>query len=284
MLHKMMEDQAAGLRRMLGKKDIKTFLVLSAIPSTQKNTLLLNLASSLIHAGNSTHLVDTYIDRSGVSSRLQTLIKSDLWGLALKNQSMDQGFYEFMPGGRISQLAGLPTAQLISQSVQLEQLSNTIQSLSNDSNIWFLDAQLKLDNPLLIPEFSDSEIILIISSTPASIKNGYSQLKHISQTLGRRHVSVVINHTDLTQAQHIYKNISTAARDYLSIPVSFLGHIPSDEDLTKSALLGKSIIEAFPLSKAAHALRSISKLLIDKNTGMQFIPPSSQSQPLVLEH
>jgi hypothetical protein len=31
-------------------------------------------------------------------------------------------------------------------------------------------------------------------------------------------------------------------------------------------------------------LRSISKLLIDKDTGMQFIPPSSQSQPLVLEH
>jgi len=47
MLHSMLEDQAAGLRRMLGKQDTKKFVVLSAIPATHKNNLIL-LNSNLL--------------------------------------------------------------------------------------------------------------------------------------------------------------------------------------------------------------------------------------------
>ena len=169
MLHSMMEDQAAGLRRMLGKPSTKNFIVLSAIPGTHKNSLLFNLASAVIHAGNSSHLIDARMDQSGISSRLKTQLKSSLWDLSISNQPMHLGFYEFMQGGRISQLASIPTSQIIHHTSKLELLSKTLQNLSNDSNIWFIDTELKMDNPFLIPEFSESEVILIVSSTAASV-------------------------------------------------------------------------------------------------------------------
>ena len=284
MLHSMMEDQAAGLRRMLGKPATKNFIVLSAIPGTQKNSLLFNLASAVIHAGNSSHLIDARMDQSGISARLKTQLKSNLWDLSLTNQPRHLGFYEFMQGGRISQLASVPTSQMVQQASKLELLSQTLQNLSTESNIWFIDAELKMDNPFLIPEFAESEVILIVSSSAASIKNGYGQLKNIANTVGRKRVALLVNHTEDSQAQLVYKNIATAAKNYLSIPLSYLGHIPEDDYLIKSSMLGKSIIDAFPLSKSSQAFRSITEILIDQKLHQHFVAKPINSQPIVLEH
>ena len=284
MLHSMVEDQAAGLRRMLGKQNTKNFVVLSAIAASQKNSLLLNLASSLIYAGNSTHILDMRTDHSGVSTRVQSLIKSSLWDIAKKSQPLQACFYEFIQGGRISQLSKLAISEIVNQTSTIDHLSKIIQSLSMDSNIWLLDADLKQDNPYLIPDFVESETILIVSSSPGSIKNGYSQLKHIANNYGRRKIGLLVINADDTQAQLIYKNIATASKDYLSIQLDFVGFIPEDDYLSKSALLGKSIIEAFPLSKASHAFRTIAESLMHKKSP-SFVPKTSpNSQPLVLEH
>jgi len=284
MLHSMVEDQAAGLRRMLGKQKTKNFVVLSAIAASQKNSFLLNLASSLIYAGNSTHILDMRTDQSGVSARVQSLIKSSLWDIAKKSQPLQACFYEFIQGGRISQLSKLAISEIVSQTSTIDHLSKIIQSLSMDSNIWLLDADLKQDNPYLITDFVESETILIVSSSPSSIKNGYSQLKHIANNYGRRKIGLLVINADDAQAQLIYKNIATASKDYLSVQLDFVGFIPEDDYLSKSALLGKSIIDAFPLSKASHAFRTIAESLMNKKSP-SFVPKISlNSQPLVLEH
>ena len=284
MLHSMLEDQAAGLRRMLGKQDTKKFVVLSAIPATHKNNLIFNLASTLIRMGNSTHLLDTRIDYSGVSSKLTQLITYNLWDLSVQNKPIQNAYYEFMQGGRISHLGRQPTQEMLNQTSKLELLSSNIKSLNEESNIWLLDSELKLDNPFLIPEYSESDVILIVSSSPNSIKSGYSQLKHIANTVGRKKVSLLVHQSDEIQSQLIYKNISNAAKNYLSIPLSFLGNIPNDEYLSKSQLLGKSIIDAFPLSKSANAFKNITELLADQKLKQQFVAKPSTPQSLVLEH
>ena len=285
MLHSMVEDQAAGLRRMLGKQATKSFVVLSAIPAIHKNNLMYNLASALSRMGNSTHLIDTRIDYSGVSSKVPQLLKNDLWDLSIHNKPINHGYYEFMQGGRVSHLAKLPTLEMINEPSNLECLSRTIQAFSEDSNIWLLDSDLNLDNPFLIPEFSESDVILVVSGSPNSIKNGYGQLKHIAHTVGRKKVALLVHQMDEDQAQLIYKNISNAAKNYLSIPLSYLGNIPNDEYLNKAQLLGKSIIDAFPLSKSANAFRDITELLTDqKLKQQQLVAQSSTPQSLVLEH
>lgn len=284
MLHSAPEDQAAGLRRMLSAPAIQHYVILSAIGTTHKNALLFNLASSLIHAGNSAHLMDMRIDTLGISARLQNTLSTNLWDFSLQNQPIQESFYEFIPGGRISQLASIPTAHIVRNSAQYARLSRVIHTLSQDSNIWLLDTELKQDNPFLIPEFSQSDTILIVANTSTSIKSGYSQLKHLANTMGRRKVALLVHHAEEDQAHLVYKNIATAAKDYLSISLSYLGNLPCDDDYTKSSLLGKSIIEAFPLSRGAHAFRAITSALTDQTIQPQVLVPQQKLPPLILEH
>jgi flagellar biosynthesis protein FlhG len=280
MLHNAMEDQAAGLRKMLGKPETQMFVVLSAINPVKKNNVLLNLASAFISHGNSIHLLDTRIDKKGISSRTPQQI--DLWDLALKSLALHQGYYEFTQGGRISKLSTKPTALIMQQKT--EHLSNVISHLSTESNIWLIDSDLSQDNPFLLSEFSDSHIILLVSNTAQSIKYGYSYLKHISNTLGRRKVSLLVIDSDEEQAQLIHKNIKSAATQFLSTQVNYLGSIPQDEHLGLAAQLGKAIIEAFPSAKASYALKSMVSHLLDSKMTDTVLPRTTQLNHLVLEH
>jgi len=284
MLSNPINDQAAGLRRMLGKTQVHKYVVLSAISASQKNTLLLNLASSFIHQGSFAHILDTRIDNGGISTRTQNCQKLDLWDLAFKDQPLHKGFYEYAQGGRISKLSNEPTQQMFDTKSQIQKLSSLIQNLLTDSNIWLIDAEFREDNPFLIPEFSDSEIILLVSNTPYSIKKGYSYIKHVCHTLGRRKVLLIVVNADETQAQLVHKNMSTAAKQYLSMNLGYLGSIPQDDYLARATQLGQAIIDAFPLSKASTAFRAVVSQLLGNSTPNLTSPPMSNLNHLILEH
>jgi flagellar biosynthesis protein FlhG len=282
MLHSAIEDQASGLRRLLGKPETQRYVVISAIGHAQKNIFLLNLASSFIHQGSSAHLLDTRMDNNGVSARNFTASKLDLAELAQKNEPLHHGYYEFMQGGRISKLAAKPTSEIL-QSTRTK-LSKVIEDLSSESNIWILDSEFNDDNPLLIPEFTDSHVLLLVTSSAQSIKNGYSYLKKIARQVGRRKVGLLVLNTDEDQALLVYKNMSSAANQFLSIQLQHLGTIPFDEHISMAAQLGKAIIEAFPTSKASNALKSIVSELLETKMRAPVTPPPNQLNHLVLEH
>jgi flagellar biosynthesis protein FlhG len=282
MLRNQMEDQAAGLRRLLGKSVGRKFVVLSSTSPAQKNIFLLNLASAMIHCGNSAHLLDTRMDDTGIGARSQTMNKLDLWDLALKSQPLQKGFYEFMLGGRISKLSTKPTANLLNKDQNF--LTDVIERLSSESNIWLLDSELKLDNPFLIPEFTDSQILLLVSNQADSIKKGYTYLKQISQTMGRRQVFLILLNMDASQAQLIYRNMSSTANQFLAISLLQLGIVPADEHIGMAAQLGKALHEVFPHSKAAQSVKEIANHLLENQTTHVTPIPSQNSNHLVLEH
>jgi flagellar biosynthesis protein FlhG len=284
MLPSPINDQAAGLRRMLGKTQVHKYVILSAIPTSQKNTLLLNLASSFIHTGSFAHLLDTRIDEGGISARTQQCQKLDLWDLAFKDQPLHRGFYEYVQGGRISKLSNEPTQQMFDTQSRIQKLSSMIQDLSTDSNIWLIDTEFGLDNPFLIPEFSDSEIILLVSNTSHSIKKGYSYIKHVCHMIGRRNVALMVVNADESQAQLVHKNMSSAAKQYLSMNIKYLGAIPPDDHLARATQLGQAIIDAFPLSKASTAFRAVVNQLLGNPATNMIAPPMSNLNHLILEH
>ena len=61
-------DQAAGLRRILGARKSRYVSVLTALEPAQKNLVLLNLAAALVRAGNEVQLLDASLNADGIAS------------------------------------------------------------------------------------------------------------------------------------------------------------------------------------------------------------------------
>lgn len=282
MLHKPSQDQAAGLRKMLGAHAPKKFMFLSAISHAQKNNTLLNISSACIHMGSSIQLLDFRTDASGISFNAKKL--SHLWDIALSKCQIEKGYIEYSQGGRISKLAAQPLMSLMKHQGVMSQLSEILQQLFNESNTWLIDADIQNNNPFQLAEFNDSELLILVDNQPNSIKSGYLYLKSISQELGKKSVSLIIQNAEHHQAEIIHRNMSSAANQFLAIPLKFAGHIPNDASILKASQLGKSVLEAFPLSEASQAFRNIASRLLEYSTSERRLNSFETLRQTVLEH
>lgn len=283
MPHNTHQDQAAGLRKLLGAKAPKKNVFFSSTTQQHKNSTLLNLSSACIQMGSSTQILDLRWDLTGISANSQHL-RSNLWELALTKSPLQEGYYEYAQGGRISKLASLPIATLLHNKMTMNELSKVLQELFSASNIWLMDADFQANNPFQLPELQDSAIHILVENQAQSIKTGYLHLKSIAHQFGKKSVSLIVQNTELAQAQLIHRNMAKAANEFLALPLEFGGNIPQDAYLLKSSKLGKSVLDAYPMSEAAQAFRHIAGRLIEYSNESSYLNTPVTLLEKELEH
>ncbi len=262
-------DQAAGLRRILGTRKSRYVSVLTALEPAQKNLVLLNLAAALVRAGNEVQLLDASLNADGIASCAAQLPTPSLWQLACRQGDAQQAVQPHGPGVRIARLANRPLDELLSQPDDAAKLSQQLQALSPAGQFCLVDTDLQRDNPFVLPELAQGEMVVLTSSTAASIKHAYAQIKALHGQLGRRQFLLMVVGTTLAQAEKIQQNIAQAANQYLAVPVRFLGNLPPDEHLARALQLGRPVVEAFPMASASIALREVAARLLSVGQSQQ---------------
>lgn len=262
-------DQAAGLRRILGARKSRYLSVLTAIEPAQKNAVLLNLAAALVRAGSEVQLLDASLSADGIAYCAAQLPTPSLWQLACRQGDAQQAVQPHGPGVRIARLSHRPLSEQLSSPDDTTRLSQQLQALSPAGHFCLVDTDLQRDNPFVLPELAQGEMVVLTSSTATSIKHAYAQIKALHGQLGRRPFLLMVVGATLVQAEKIQQNIAQAANQYLAVPVRFLGNIPSDEHLGRALQLGRPVVEAFPMASASVALREVAARLL--NPGQ---PPS----------
>jgi flagellar biosynthesis protein FlhG len=77
--------------------------------------------------------------------------------------------------------------------------------------------------------------------------------------------SIVVNQTRRYDDRDLGNEITQACRDYFGIRIRYLGHIDEDNTLREAVRLRKTMMDAFPSSQFAQAIRSLLRnLLVDR--------------------
>jgi flagellar biosynthesis protein FlhG len=261
MSHKQGLDQAEGLRRMLGPGSIRIISFVSAVSPDQKNQILQNLAAALVKVGSEVHLLDASQSHQGISSCATSpapVFLSDInTAQPLVSQKQSQGIY-------MTKLSRAPINQMTDQPKDLENLSIALRELSPKSGFCLVDTHLDNDNPFVLPELAQGDVVVIAANTIDSIKSAYLQIKTLHSQLGRRSYQILVIDASPHQAAKIQQNMSQATNLFLAVPLTSLGSIPSDTHLSRAVQLGRSVLEAFPMADASVALRDIATRLADK--------------------
>jgi len=256
-------DQAEGLRRILAGQPSRTMAFLSAISVELKNAVLLNLATSLAKANSKVHLLDACQSPQGISVSTPPHLPLNLWDLAQQRCSADAAILEHSPGIQIAKLADLPLATLVQQPENIEKLDQILKATFKTSSFALVDLDIDNDNAFVLHELAVAEMVVLVSLTAESIKNGYAMVKSVHAQLGLRSFSLLVVGATPAKANLIQTNMGAAASQYLGVKLLSLGCIPPDEQLARSSLVGRAMVDAYPMSSASAAFRALAGRLID---------------------
>lgn len=267
-------DQAEGLRRMLAGPKPRIVTFLSATPEDDKGAMLVNLGASLAQAGNDVLLVDAR-GGDGIARRLGFGAGASLLDVARQQCALNQVIHHAPQGfgvvgiGSIGVRPGVrpqPGSDPGSDpgfgaglgADDARRLAKTFDVLVRQGGIVMVDGEFGEDNTFPLNVMAESEIVVQVSTSVASITNAYSLIKRLSQQLGRRPFGILVTNASETEAKVVYDNMATAASRYLAVQLTSMGSVPADEYLHRAARLGRSVIDAFPLAGASVAFRRLA--------------------------
>lgn len=247
-------DQAEGLRRMLGKKTSRVVTFVSAAAPVDKQTLLLNLAACLNRIGSDVVLFDACRDAVGVATDLAPASSASLLEAARGERAMDDVRHMTRHGFGIAAL----TRGTMPQAADQRPLADAFERLARGCSVLLADAELDENGDLPIAAMADGEIIVQVTNSADSIVKAYGLIKRLNARLGRRAFSVLVCGANDKEARLVHANMAQAANRYLALELRSVGSVPADQDLQRAAILSRPIIDTFPMAAAAQALRRLA--------------------------
>lgn len=257
-------DQAAGLRRIMATPIPRVISIISAASTSasakqDQPRMLTNLAASIRSQGSEVLIMHASYTSNGASYEMDQL--PTLFDVANQLASL--------PDAIRNTSQGLPVAKLLHEdqvNIPLDNnagiaLNDIFDELARQYEIVLVDATLNNEQLLPLKTLNESEILIQLTRDPESIKNAYTLIKQICSQLGRRSFGIIVDDATESQAQTVFKNISQVARRFMQIELEFFGAIPKDVHLSKAEKLGRSVVDAFPMTAASIAFKQLAKHL-----------------------
>lgn len=259
-------DQAEGLRRMLGQQGSRVVSVVSAAPVQDKQQLLFNLAACLNRVGRDVLLFDACRGPGGVATDLAPASAASLLEAARGERVLEDVRQPCSHGFGIAALTRGPMPRVADQ----RPLGAAFERLSRGCDVLLADVELDDAGDLPLAAMANGDIVVQVLNNPESIVRAYGLIKRLHGRLGRRPFAIVVCGASEQEARAVHANMAQAANRYLALQLRSLGSVPTDPDLQRAAQLARPVIDAFPMAAAAQALRRLAS---------HFLAPGSMAAP-----
>jgi flagellar biosynthesis protein FlhG len=107
---------------------------------------------------------------------------------------------------------------------------------------------------------ASSEVLVIVNNEPASVHDSITliRLLHSEYAIARFHVVANMVLTAM-EGNELFRKLLTLLADDHNVLVSYAGYVPNDDALRKAVAQHQAVIEAFPRSRSAMALRNLAR-------------------------
>ncbi|HAF00625.1 MAG TPA: MotR [Methylophilaceae bacterium] len=255
-MSKIIQDQAAGLRRIMAAPAPRVISIISAASTHDKSRLMTNLAASISDQGSKILVVHASKESSESFYGINTL--PTLVDTVNKKNPLAKAIYLSQYGFSIAKLMQRSHLDYILDKPSHDQLNALLHKIANQYEMLLVDASLNKQHMLQLDQLNQGEIIIQLTRQAESIKDAYSLIKKMYGQLGRRSFGIIVDDATEQQAQTVFNNISAVSKRYMMIDLEFFGAIPNDDYVSKATQLGRSVVEAFPLATASTAFKKMA--------------------------
>lgn len=274
-------DQAEQLRNIIKANSIprpvaRVITVTSGKGGVGKSNTAINLAIQFRKMGQRVIILDADFGLANIEIMFGTVPKHNFCDLIYQGKNIKEiitwGPMEvgFISGG--SGIAGL-------SNLSREYLTYIIQSLAEldaIADIVIVDTGAGISDAVLEFLVASGEILVVTTPEPTSITDSYSLLKALKRhprfSEKASQVKVIANKVDSqNEGQALFNKLNAVVSRYLKLPITYLGAVPQDNQLSKAVMQQMPVSIQAPTAKSALAYETIAAKLMNRELNKNMV-------------
>jgi flagellar biosynthesis protein FlhG len=255
-------DQAAGLIHMPGprQRSVRVIAVTGGKGGVGKTTVSINLALALRLAGREVMLLDADLGLANVDVLLGLQPAFNLAHVLEGKCRLEDTIIEGPMG---LQIVPAPSGRRRMTELTRSELAGVIAAFSElqrPLDTLIIDTAAGISESVVTFCQAAQEVVVVVCNDPASLTDAYALIKVLSRDYGVTRVQIVPNIVrHASEGRELFDNLSRVTERFLDVTLNYLGSVPHDELLRKSVQRQRAVIEAYPNSPSANAMRSIAR-------------------------
>ncbi len=266
-------DQAEQLRNIIKANHTpqrplaRVITVTSGKGGVGKSNTSINLALQFRKMGQRVIILDADFGLANIEIMFGTVPKHNLCDLIYQGKNIKDiitwgaGDVGFISGG--SGIVGM-------SNLSREHLTYIIQNLAQldaIADVIIIDTGAGISDAVLEFLVASGEILLVTTPEPTSITDSYSLLKALNRhprfSKDVSQIKVIANRVNrASEGENLFKKLEVVVNRYLKIPISYLGAIPWDTQLSEAVMQQKPVSLSNPNAKSAIAYERIAASLM----------------------
>lgn len=232
-----------------------------------KSNVSINLALQFRKKGQRVIIVDADFGLANIEIMFGTVPKYNLCDLIYQGKNIKEiitwgaGDVGFISGGSgivgMSNLSRENLTYIIQNLVQLDAIADVI----------IIDTGAGISDAVMEFLVAGSEILLVTTPEPTSITDSYSLLKALSShprfSKETTQIQLVANRVSKSaDGINLFHKLEVVVQKYLKIPITYLGAVPWDQQLTAAVMQQKPVSLSNPNAKSSIAFAEMAAKLM----------------------
>ena len=260
----MIEDQASSLRRMNQSRLIKVIAVTGGKGGVGKTNVTLNTAISLAQQGKRVMVLDADLGLANVDVLLGLRVERNLSHVLSGECTLDEVLVEGPYGIKIAPASSGSQSMTELTPTEHAGLIRAFSELQSQIDVLIVDTAAGISDMVLSFSKASQDIIMVVCDEPTSLTDAYALIKILNKEHGIFRFKIVANMVrSMREGDELFSKLSKVTNRFLDVALELVAVIPFDENVRKSVRKQKAIVEAFPTSPAAIAIRRLAKKAIE---------------------
>jgi flagellar biosynthesis protein FlhG len=239
---------------------VKVIAVTGGKGGTGKTCVAVNLATALAQMGRSTMLLDGDLGLANVDVMLGLTPRYTLEHVLNGERTLEEVIVPTGSGVRVvpasSGVARMASLSLSEQAAIVQAFA----TLNGPLNVLIVDTAAGIGEPVLRFCQAAQQVLVVLRDEPTSFTDTYALIKLLSRDHGVRQFRVVTNMTRQSDhGQNAFGRLQRVSDRYLDVVLDHVGDIPEDFAMHRSIQAQRSLLEAFPSSPAAQAIKRLAR-------------------------
>ncbi len=270
-------DQAEQLRNIIKAGNVnrnrpvaRVITVTSGKGGVGKSNTAINLAIQFRKMGQRVIILDADFGLANIEIMFGTVPKHNLCDLIYQGKNIKEIItWGPMEVGFISGGSGIAGLSNLSRDYLVYIIQN-LAELDAIADVIIIDTGAGISDAVLEFLVASGEILLVTTPEPTSITDSYSLLKALNRhprfMMEASQIKVIANKVDSqNEGQALFNKLNAVVSRYLKLPISYLGAVPQDNQLSKAVMQQMPVSLQTPQAKSALAYEAIAAKLMNKD-------------------